>query len=797
MATAEASSIKHQASSRQFPAPVSAFPPSRFPLSVSTNQLLLATADFTREPGVVLDYNELDEGSYDMEFVSETYLIRGEVDITGYIYLSGCPIFKFASDSDNPTLVFNGPMDHWDGAIFTSSDDDSVGEVIDGSTGNPSREVGPDMEGGAVLFEDDWDPSVSIGDSDFRFMYVGLQIDCNADVNVGHQTFQSCYLGLDLWGGPDNSVAADLISSCNTPYPVNNNNGCSFSGSYDSANCDDIDGNGLPDWWEIQYFGHFGVDPNGDANNNGVSNLQEYQNGTIPTDLDADNDGLPDWWEWHWFGTYAYSGTNVDANGSTFLDDYNAYADPNPITFTIEVTNNYVNTTNPPLELNITGGVPFYYTVAVDNTNYLADTNSWIAFTSTNITASLGTNQGWHDVWVGVKGLPAEASVTWIWKRLKLDTLPPVIVITNPVNGTVDVPMIQLTGYSPEELDHISCDVSNALGTVTNLDAGVTDRTYSTNTWEFTTNYFECLDIPLTNGVNLITVHAMDLAGNVTDTNFSFTLDYSGKTNPPVVQITWPQDGMNLSGTNFTLRGQVNDPTVTVTASITDTNGDTNTVTGEVERNGRFWLEGLPLNTGTNMLSITVSDVVSNTTVTNLNLVQSALTLTLTPVSDDSQLWQPTISVAGTVSDSSDAIWVNGVQGTNNGDGTWSATNVPVSTGGVANFDVTAYPSGEAPGGSLSGAGINPRTADAADASSDPDKPVRLYVESYLFSEHSEVHPSGNRHNSVGAEAYSFGASEVHTRRMNWDDGQDSTADDNASTASSFSGWMGDTLYWC
>lgn len=47
----------------------------------------------------------------------------------------------------------------------------------------------------------------------------------------------------------------------------------------------DSDGNGLPDWWQWTYFGHLGVDPNGDADGDGVSNLQEYQNGTVPTDF--------------------------------------------------------------------------------------------------------------------------------------------------------------------------------------------------------------------------------------------------------------------------------------------------------------------------------------------------------------------------------------------------------------------------------------------------------------------------------------------------------------------------------
>jgi len=46
----------------------------------------------------------------------------------------------------------------------------------------------------------------------------------------------------------------------------------------------DGDHNGLPDAWEQQYFGTTGVDPNGDADGDGIVNLQEYLQGTDPTD---------------------------------------------------------------------------------------------------------------------------------------------------------------------------------------------------------------------------------------------------------------------------------------------------------------------------------------------------------------------------------------------------------------------------------------------------------------------------------------------------------------------------------
>lgn len=46
----------------------------------------------------------------------------------------------------------------------------------------------------------------------------------------------------------------------------------------------DSNGNGLPDFWEDQYFGGLGVDPSRDTDGDGLPNLDEYKAGTNPTD---------------------------------------------------------------------------------------------------------------------------------------------------------------------------------------------------------------------------------------------------------------------------------------------------------------------------------------------------------------------------------------------------------------------------------------------------------------------------------------------------------------------------------
>ena len=92
----------------------------------------------------------------------------------------------------------------------------------------------------------------------------------------------------------------------------------------------DSDNDGLPDAWEIQYFGGLGHDGGADGDGDGLNDFQELQAGTNPGRADSDGDGLPDGWEVA-NGLDPLSGDasgDPDGDGLTNLEEYQNGTDP-------------------------------------------------------------------------------------------------------------------------------------------------------------------------------------------------------------------------------------------------------------------------------------------------------------------------------------------------------------------------------------------------------------------------------------------------------------------------------------
>ena len=467
--------------------------------------------------------------------------------------------------------------------------------------------------------------------------------------------------------------------------------------------------------------------------------------------------GIPDWWIWIYFGNASVSATNFD--GHPLLYYYTNGINPNIVSFTFSATNNYVNQSSVPVQISLLTGIPSYYAVLVDDTN-LADAD-WLLYRGTNITVNLGATQGWHEVQVGLRAhADAPSAGVWQWSRFKLDTTAPALFLTGPTNSTVTAPMIQLTGYSPEALASLTYDLSNATGVVMGQLAVITGQAYSTNTAEFTTNYFQCYDVPLTNGLNAITLHATDLSGNMAA--FTTNIVCLGNTNSPAVSLLWPQNGLQMSGGSFTIKGQVDDPTSTVSVSTVDTNGNTTVINGLVGRDGIFWVENVPLSAGTNSLTLSLINAVG-TTNTSFSLIQSSVGLSIKAV-------QPGDTTAsGGMDTDGYMIWVNGASATNNGDHTWTAQIAPIGIGGGLVL-VTAIPNTET--NTWSGGGVNPTSAHSINTQATVQPAQGIFVSSYHVNDQTTYNLW-----QYDANLNIVWYTENWYNLMNWQDGQGGSAE--------------------
>jgi len=142
---------------------------------------------------------------------------------------------------------------------------------------------------------------------------------------------------VDDWRGP--SVASSSLFLLDT-------------GGLTVSRTQDSDGDGLPDWWEIQYGlnPHFN-DAAGDADGDGISNLAEFNSGSNPRIadkapvvgisgiflvdtggrlLDSDGDGLPDWWEKLYFNDprVAQPSADPDGDGVSNISEFLAGSNP-------------------------------------------------------------------------------------------------------------------------------------------------------------------------------------------------------------------------------------------------------------------------------------------------------------------------------------------------------------------------------------------------------------------------------------------------------------------------------------
>lgn len=141
---------------------------------------------------------------------------------------------------------------------------------------------------------------------------------------------------------------------------------------------------------------------------------------------------------------------------------------------------------------------------------------------------------------------------------------------------------------------------------------------------------------------------------------------------PPTVGVIWPLATTTVSGTNFTLRGTVDDPT----SAIEIVTGSGLHFYGVPDDEGRY---EIPVTvTNSESLTLIVVDYAGNARTNTLSVnVSSVLVSISTP--SDSELTNRTITISGSVSVAPTVVTVNGWPATISGN-TWAVSNFPTGT---------------------------------------------------------------------------------------------------------------------
>lgn len=220
---------------------------------------------------------------------------------------------------------------------------------------------------------------------------------------------------------------------------------------------------------------------------------------------------------------------------------------------------------------------------------------------------------------------------------ITLDTVNPVITITNPADGLV----------TNQATQTVIGNVSKPSTLTLNGNAVTVNPDLSFNT-----------SITLNEGSNSLSFEATDTAGNVTTESINVTLD----TVLPVITISGPQDDLLTNIATQTVAGSVSE-TATVTVNGTP-----------VSLAGLNYSQLITLTQGLNTITVSATDAAGNVGSANINVTLDNIlpVITVTSPANNALTNQTTISVTGNISEIA-TLSINGNGVTVQGDLSFSA----------------------------------------------------------------------------------------------------------------------------
>jgi hypothetical protein len=454
-------------------------------------------------------------------------------------------------------------------------------------------------------------------------------------------------------------------------------------------------------WTDVAWM--FGTDQQTSwTDTNAVGMTQNFYQ-VVQANPNTLNDGIPYWWA----VTYGLDPLDPnlaweDSAGDAIdnLEKYDYGLSPQtayPVNVTINQGNGWA--TNQIISVNTSNTPPFAF---VEISLYPNMTNATVLSNSaTSLQYVLpSTNNGTYNLFFQYADANTNALGPIVFRPVTLDTIPPVVQITSPSNGTGNQAFVHLhaIAYDPDPQN------PSQPGPFRPLKIWIDGQPY----WNINNTVIDISRFPvLPNTNNVITVSAQDQAGNRTQATVNWYVNTSTATNAPQLSFANFQTNTVTTLPNLQqvwMSGQVDNPFAIITATV-----NSNTpITVTVQSNQFGYL--LPLNFGTNAVLIIASDAAGNASSNNFTLVNGndyELTITSPSPYGFYANGQPQV-VSGTVSQYRDAglpnqtnivsVTVNGIgttltgpDGNSNMDFTTTST-VPVNTNGfptVLNIIVT------------------------------------------------------------------------------------------------------------
>jgi len=176
------------------------WPPTRQArATASSGRMQIAKLDTRKKPGFMLDYSILSNQTNVLFSSDTTYYVSGSVVLYGSNVFLGGTVIKYTNGASiileptfsNPTATFlTGP---YRPAVFTSKDDDSIGDVISGSSGTPSGYYANPALTYAGL-------TATVSNAFFKYCLSGVNLS-GAIVDIRNAQFVNCKTAVLVAGG--------------------------------------------------------------------------------------------------------------------------------------------------------------------------------------------------------------------------------------------------------------------------------------------------------------------------------------------------------------------------------------------------------------------------------------------------------------------------------------------------------------------------------------------------------------------------------------------------------------------